>query len=188
MILESQGVRYMQSSEFLFFCWPILGMVASDSREYELNWVNSLIARTWAPVWLPKWSTQFEYLNIHVASFQLLNNLRHLHSIDLDFVYVCRISYTVIGLSQNFFAAVLWAEMSRSAAHFHALRDIPMNYCTGVNRHDTLTLSSQWQPKQSLYPDVRQEGSVSYCSMNGKEFGDCGGEDGRWLWRSMANR
>ena len=36
-----------------------------------------------------------------------VNSLRHLHSIDLDFVYVCSISYTVIGLSQNFYAAVL---------------------------------------------------------------------------------
>lgn len=75
--------------------------------------------------------------NIHVATFQLLKNLRHLHSVDLDFVYVCSISYTVIERSQNFYAAVLWAEMSRSAAHFHALRDIPINYCTGVNGHDT---------------------------------------------------
>ena len=102
-----------------------------------LGFVNSLIAWIWAPVWLPTSSTQFEYLNIHVATFQLLKNLRHLHSVDLDFVYVCSISYTVIGRSQNFYAAVLWAEMSRSAAHFHALRDIPINYCTGVNGHDT---------------------------------------------------
>ena len=38
----------------------------------------------------------------------------------------------------------------------HVLPDIPNNYCTGVNRQDTLMLSSQWQPKEGLYPDIRQ--------------------------------
>ena len=42
----------------------------------------------------------------------------------------------------------------------HVLCDIPNNYCTGVNRHDTLMLSSPWQPKQGLYPEIRQWRSV----------------------------
>ena len=55
------------------------------------------------------------------------------------------------------------------------LCDIPNNYCTGVNRHDILMLSSQWQPKRGLYP----EDLSVYCSMNGEEFGDCIG--GGWM-------
>ena len=52
----------------------------------------------------------------------------------------------------------------------HVLPDIPNNYRTGVNRQDTLMLSSWWQPKEGLYPDVRHEDL--YCSMNREVFED----------------
>ena len=57
----------------------------------------------------------------------------------------------------------------------HVLPDIPNNYCTGVNRQDTLMLSSQWQPKEGLTLGNED----LYCSMNREVFGDCIG--GGWM-------